>query len=184
VSVLDMPNIYEAALYGEPLRVPVRPRPLNTDSPFWTVGDWALFIPKVERHRAPDVADMLGDLAAWTGWSKRQLANILDTSHTTVRNAAAGRPLRVSRSGDLRRRVVSTHDLVSRIFVLANRDSEETARILQTPSAITPAAADALRAGNYERAYLTALDVLRPRQTGLLVGSRPRRSGATTPLHD
>jgi hypothetical protein len=184
MSILDMPNIYEATFYGEPLSLPVRPTTLNTDGHFWTVGDWRLVLPKVIVHRAPDVQHMLGDIEAWTGWSKRQLAGVLGTSHTTVRNAAAGRPLLAARSGDLRRRVANTHNLVGRVYVLGGRDAQETAHILEAPQGENPPAIDALRATNYERAYIAALDVLRPRPTGMLVGNRPRRSGATMPLHD
>jgi len=185
MSVLDMPNIYDATFYGEPLSLPVRPATLNTDGPFWTVGEWRLVLPKLVVHRAPDVQRMLGDIEAWTGWSKRQLAGVLGTSHTTVRNAASGRPLLAARSGDLRRRVANAHNLVGRVYVLAGHNAQETARILEAPGDETPPAIDALRATNYERAYITALDVLRPRTTtGILVGNRPRRSGATMPLHD
>jgi hypothetical protein len=38
--------------------------------------------------------------------------------------------------------------------------------------------------GRPEEAYLAAIDALRPRPTGMLTGSRPRRSGATAALHD
>ena len=184
MSVLDMPNIYDATFYGEPLSLPVRPVTLNTDGPFWTVGEWRLVLPKIIVHRAPDVQHMLGDIQGWTGWSKRQLAGVLGTSHTTVRNAAAGRPLLAARSGDLRRRVANTHNLVGRVYVLADRDAQETARILEASHGENPPATDALRATNYERAYIAALDVLKPRPIGMLVGNRPRRSGATMPLHD
>lgn len=184
MSVLDMSNIYDATFYGEPLSLPVRRATLNTDGLFWTVGDWMLVLPKTIVHRAPDVQQMLGDIEAWTGWSKRQLAGVLGTSHTTVRNAAAGRPLLAARSGDLRRRVTNTHNLVGRVYVVAGRDAQETARILEAPQGENPPAIEALRASNYERAYIAALDVLRPRPTGMLVGNRPRRSGATMPLHD
>jgi hypothetical protein len=71
MSVLDMSNIYDATFYGEPLSLPVRRATLNTDRLFWTVGDWMLVLPKTIVRRAPDVQQMLGDIEAWTGWSKR-----------------------------------------------------------------------------------------------------------------
>jgi hypothetical protein len=138
MSVLDMSNIYDATFYGEPLSLPVRRATLNTDRLFWTVGDWMLVLPKTIVRRAPDVQQMLGDIEAWTGWSKRQLAGVLGTSHTTVRNAAAGRPLLAARSGDLRRRVTNTHNLVGRVYVVAGRDAQETARILEAPQGENP----------------------------------------------
>lgn len=185
MSVLELRTIYDETLYGEPLEVPVRPRPLNTDRALWTVGEWALVFPDTPVHREPDVQRMISEIRGWTGWSKRQLAAVLGTSHTTVVNAEAGRPLVAARSGDLRRRVDDTHILVRRVFLLSGREPDATARILATPRGDTGAAAiDALQAGNYERAYLAAVDALRPRPTGMLVSGRPRRPGATTALHD
>jgi len=179
-------NIYADAYFGEPLGLPVRQRTLNTERSFWTVGDWTLILPRAVVRRAPEVQRMMVEVRGWTGWSARQLAAVLGTSHTTVLNAEAGRPLIAVRSGDLRRRVGDLHDLVQRVHLLANREPSTTADVLAT----TPAAGrsgsplDALAAGYPDRAYLAAIDVLRPRPNGLLTGSRPRRSGATAALHD
>jgi hypothetical protein len=184
MSVLEQPTIYDEAFYGEPLELPVPSRPLNTDGPLWRVGEWDLVFPDTPVRREPDVQHMISEIRGWTGWSKRQLAAVLGTSHTTVVNAEAGRPLVAARSGDLRRRVASTHDLVRRVFLLAGREPEATARILASPQGDNGAPLDSLQAGDYERAYVAAVDVLRPRQTGMLVSGRPRRPGATTALHD
>jgi hypothetical protein len=184
VSILELPTIYDETLHGEPLGLPVRPRSLNTDGLLWTVGEWVVVLPLTVVHRAPDVQRMITEIRGWTGWSKRQLATILWTSHTTIVNAEAGRPLLEVRSGDLRRRVASVHDLVQRVFLLAGRDAETTGNVLATAPADGVSPIDALSAGNYERAYVAALDVLRPRPTGMLVGDRPRRSGATAALHE
>jgi hypothetical protein len=184
VITLERPTIYDEALHGEPLGLRVRPRTLNTDRPIWTVGEWVLVLPATVVHHAPDVQRMITEIRAWTGWSKRQLATVLGTSHTTVVNAEGGRPLLEARSGDLRRRVASAHDLVRRVFLLAGRDAQTTAHVLGTSPADGVSAVDALRSGNYERAYIAAIDALRPRPTGMLVGGRPRRSGATAALHE
>ena len=179
-------NIYAYAYFGEPLGLPLRARTLNTERSFWTVGDWALILPRAMVRRAPEVQRMMVDVRGWTGWSARQLAAALGTSHTTVLNAEAGRPLIAVRSGDLRRRVGDLHGLVQRVHLLADRDPSTTARVLVT----TPAAGrsgsplDAIAAGYPDKAYLAAIDVLRPRPAGLLTGSRPRQSGATAALHD
>jgi hypothetical protein len=184
VITLERSTIYDETLYGEPLGLPVRRPALNTDQALWTVGDWVLVLPVTVVQRAPDVRRMIGEIRGWTGWSKRQLAGVLGTSHTTIVNAEAGRPLLEARSGDLRRRVTSAHDLVRRVFLLAGRAAQTTADVLATAPAGGVSPTDALRAGNYERAYLAALDALRPRPTGMLVGGRPRRSGATSALHE
>ena len=181
---VETPTIYEEALYGEPLDLPVLRQTIHTDRALWTVGEWVIDVPAPVVHRAPDVQRMIRDLRVWTQWSSRQLASVLRTSHTTVLNAEAGRPLMQARTGDLRRRVGAAHDVVERVFVLAGCDPAATARILGTAPRGAPSAVDALWARNPERAYLSAVDVLRPRPKGLLVGNRPRREGATAALHD
>jgi len=184
MSALAAPTIYDDALYGEPLDLPMLHRVLNTDGDIWTVEDWLIVVPPPVAHRAPDVQRMIGDIRAWTRWSSRQLARMLGTSHTTVLNAEAGRPLMEARTGDLRRRTGDVHDVVERVFLLADRDPAATARILGATARDGRSPADALQQGRPEQAYLAAIDVLRPRPTGLLVGDRPRRDGATVPLHD
>jgi hypothetical protein len=184
MTTLDAPTIYDEALYGEPLELPMLPRTLNTNGDMWTVGEWSIVVPATVALRAPDVQRMIADIRAWTRWSSRQLARILGTSHTTVLSAEAGRPLMEARTGDLRHRAGGVHDVVERVFLLTGRDPAATARTLATSPPGGPSAADSLRDGNPERAYLSAIDVLRPRRTGLLVGDRPRREGATSALHD
>jgi uncharacterized protein (DUF2336 family) len=49
--------------------------------------------------------------------------------------------------------------------------------------------ADKLRSGDLDAdtaalAYLAVIDSFRPRPSGLLTGDRPRRDGATVPLHE
>jgi hypothetical protein len=181
---LDRATVYGEALFGEPLVRLVRYPPLNTDSHFWIVGDWTIVLPETAARPAPEVQRAIADLRGWTGWSARRLADVLGTSHTTVLRIEDGRPLMEGHSGDLRRRVADVHDVVKRIYLLADRDSAATVRLLETRSGGTDAPVDALQRGDLARAYLRAIDAVRPRETGLLVGGRPRREGATIPLHD
>jgi hypothetical protein len=183
---VDRPTVYDEALSGEPLARPVPRRVLNTDHLLWTVGDWHLLLigPPPTARRVPDAGRMISELRAWTAWSSRKLASVLGTSHTTVLGIEAGRPLVEGHSGDLGRRVSDVHDVVSRVFLLADRDQSTTARLLDTPPHGGRSPIDALRSDDAAGAYLAAVDVLRPRSSGLLVGSRPRREGAITPLHD
>jgi hypothetical protein len=84
-----------------------------------------------------------------------------------------------------RARKTDAHNIIHRVFLLANRDPAETTRILKTaPAGGGPSAIAALRAGNPDKAYLAAIDVMRPRRAGMLVGGRPRRPGATSALHE
>ena len=179
------PSLYSEAFSGEPLPGPVERPILDTARVIWSVLGYTIQVPLTVPVRAPAERQMITDIRAWTGWSQRRLAEILDTSHTTVRRAEAGRTLMEARSGDLRRRLESTHAVIQRVFLLAGQDPEQTGRLLETvPADGSSTAVDALRCHNPERAYLAAVDLLRPRPTGMLLGNRPRQGGATTPLHD
>jgi hypothetical protein len=128
---------------------------------------------------------MAQELGNWTGWSARQLGDVLGTSHTTVRAVQNGRPLTAGHSGDLRRRIVDAHAVVSRIFVLADYDAARTANALDAAPGHGPSARTIMEHGDPAKAYVAALDVLRPPTEGLLVGSHPAEPGrATAPLHD
>lgn len=149
------------------------------------LGDWLVRVPAPEIRPAPDVQRMTQELRNWTKWSARQLADALSTSHTTVLALENGRPLAAGHSGDLRRSIVDTHTVVSRIFILAGRDARRTAHVLDAAAGNATSARVLLARGEPAKAYLAALDALRPPTEGLLVGSRPAEPGtATAPLHD
>lgn len=183
-ATLERPTIYDEALFGAPVGLPVRHVTIHTSQPIWIVGEWPLVLPTTVARRAPDVQRMISEVRAWTGWSSRQLARILGTSHTTILNAEGGRPLLALRSGDLRRRIGDVYNVVERVHLLAERDAGTTSQLLAAAPRRGQSAAEALRAGRPEKAYLAAIDALKPRPTGMLTGGRPRRSGATAALHD
>jgi hypothetical protein len=131
VSVLELDTIYDKTLRGEPLPRRVQSQPINTESALWTVGDWQLEMPAPAIETVPAVPSMLAEIRAWTGWSQRQLANALGTSHTTVGRAESGRPLQEARSGDLSSRVSNTHNLIKRLLILGGRQPEVTRRLLE-----------------------------------------------------
>lgn len=178
------PTVYDEALFGEPLVRRVRPQVLKARSGFWIVGDWSFEFPKLPIRPAPDIQQMAIQIRDQTGWSARRLAEVLATSHTTVLQIENGRPLIQGHSGDLRRRLADAHDLVVRVFLMADREPQRTSRLIETPLPDGESPLDHLRRGDLSRAYLSAIDVLRPRTPGLLVGNRPRRDGAAAPLHD
>jgi hypothetical protein len=120
----------------------------------------------------------------WTGWSSRRLAEVVDTSHTTILGVENGRPLVGGHSGDLRDRLTDTHEVIERIWALAGSDPNLMRRLVETAPPGQRSAIAELAAGDPDRAYLAALEVLRPRTPGLLVGDRPRQRGATVALHD
>jgi hypothetical protein len=181
---LDQPTAYDQAIYGEPFAVVMRQRLLNMDDPIWKVGAWDIVLPQPTPRRAPEVQRMLAELKAWTTWSSRQLAAVLRTSHTTVRGIENGRPLVAGHSGDLRRRVVAVHGVVGRVARLAGNSPKVTTDALTFTADGGRSATDALQADGPAAALLLALDRLRPRPAGLLVGENPRRDGATAALHE
>ena len=184
MTVLDN-TLFERALFGEPLgRAVFAPTVISDRDHFWRVGGWPIVVPVPPPMPAPDMQRQVARLRSWTGWSARRLADALGTSHTTVLGVEGGRRLIQSHSGQLRQRLSDAHDVVERIFLVAGRDPSTTAFALETAMPGRAAAIDELRSGDPARAYLAAIDVLRPRPPGLLVGERPRRGGATAALHD
>jgi transcriptional regulator with XRE-family HTH domain len=152
---------------------------------FWTIGHWPIAAPAVASHSVPRLQRVIKEIRERTRWSSRDLAKIVGSSHTTILNAENGRPLVSGHSGDLRQRLGEVHDLIERVYVLVDCDPERTATVLATAATGRRSAVEELRAtGDPGRAYLAALDTIRPRRTGLLVGDRPRRDGPTTALHD
>ena len=177
-------TIYEQSYYGEPLVQSVQQQPLRMHRGWLIVGEWPIELPAVDVRPAPDIVRMAAQIREWTGWSSRRLAGILGTSHTTVRGIESGRSLVPGHSGDLRRRLGQLHDVVARVFLLAGRDAARTAWTLEAAPPNGVPAIEWLREGQSAKAYLSAIDVLRPRSDGLIVGRRPRRDGATAPLHE
>lgn len=185
MSVTEAPALYEAAVRGEPLQRTVFPDPVNTTATIWTIGDWPIRVPPPVPHTIPRLQRVIREIRDWTGWSARRLADVLGSTHTTIINAENGRPLVAGHSGDLRQRMLDLHDVVERVYLLVGRDPQQAASVLSASPSSGRSAVDELReTGDPGRAYKAALDVLRPRRDGLLVGDRPRREGPTTALHE
>ncbi len=185
MTVIEVPVLYEEAFRGEPLQRTVFPEPLRTHDSIWTIGDWPISVPAVVSHAVPWLQRIIQEIRERTGWSARRLAEVVGSTHTTISKAENGRPLMSGHSGDLRQRLIEAHDLIERVYVLVGRDPEKTGTILATAPTGRRSAVEELReTGDLGRAYLAALDTIRPRPTGLLVGDRPRPDGPTTALHD
>lgn len=138
----------------------------------------------VQERTSPEAQRMAHEIQAATGWSTRTMALALGVSHPTVGKLLDGRA--ASRLG-IRQRLAAVHDVVSRIHDLLGHDATSTDRILRTrpePNSMSPI--DYLSIGNPTRAYLAAVDVIRPpRATGLMRGDWPTRPGeAASPLHE
>lgn len=177
-------TVYDDALLGEPLTVGL-PKPLiNAKYKIWTLLDWQIDVPDDVVQPALDAVRSVSDLRAWTGWSYRQLADVLGTSHTTVRAIEDGRPITEGRSGDLAARIADAHAVVSRIFVVAGRNSGLTQKLLSAAADGRRSAVDELADGNAAAAYVAAIDARHPRVRGMVVGTRPRARIATAALHE
>jgi transcriptional regulator with XRE-family HTH domain len=178
-------TLYDAALRGEPLQQPVTQPAVDTRGVIWRVGGWAVGLPPSPPRPVPDATRLITLVRDRTGWSARRLAEILGVSHSTVGRIARGQRPESAHSGDLPLRLRDTYEVVDRIYLLLTRDPEATARALDTAAPGRHSPADELRDGNSAEAYLAAIDLLRPpRAPGLLTGDRPRRDGATAPLHE
>ena len=179
-----MTTLYDSALRGEPLQRPITQPPIDTRSAIWRVGDWSVRLPPSPPRPVPEATRLITLVRDRTGWSGRKLAEILGVSHSTVRRITGGQRPVSAHSGDLPLRLRNIYDVVDRIYLLLMRDPEATARTLDATPTGRRSPVEELRAGNHAAAYLAAIDVLQPRPAGLLTGYRPRRDGATAPLHE
>lgn len=146
-------------------------------SRMWTVALFPVPIP-----HGPDDRQMVRQLAGWTGWSNRVLADLLDTSHTTVGALLQGRPLQPSRSGALGDRLAEAHRVMERAYHLTDHDAARVVSVATVPDETGKTAIEYLRDRNPAAAYLAIVDALRPRPRGMLTGSRPARGDATAAL--
>jgi hypothetical protein len=147
------------------------------DNPF-TIRDIA--IPRWQAPILRNFAQMAKDVRAWTGWSTRALAEAVGTTHPTIRQILDAVPGSGTRRPDMLRRLEQVHGVVARIYLMAGSDSRRAAAVLAAGPA-GRSAVDYLSAGEANKAYLAALDVLQPREgNGLLVGARPVQPGRGT----
>lgn len=178
-------TLYDAALRGEPLQQPVKQPTIDTASAIWRIGGWAVGLPPSPPRPVPETTRLITLVRDRTGWSTRRLAEILHVSHSTVRRITAGQRPQSAHSGDLPIRLRDTYEVVDRVYLLLMRDPQATARTLDHAPSGRRSPVEELRAGNPAEAYLAAIDLLQPsRPPGLLTGDRPRREGATAPLHE
>lgn len=126
-----------------------------------------------------DVQRQATELQSWTDWSDRTLAQVLGTTHPTVRALLEGRGATTSRTVTVRARLREVHELVARIHALTGGSAAVTARALsELPPGSDRRPLDYLRVGDLGQAYLTALDIVRPPRTGgLLSADWPVRAG-------
>lgn len=145
-----------------------------------SIFDLWVHLPEPLAQPAPLVQRLTRNIRQWTGWSQRRLAKALGATHPTIRALEEGRS--AGRTKDLFDRLVETHDVVERVFLIADRDVKETDRLLTTsPGDPLPSALDLLEARQPAEAYVAAMEVLRPRrQTTMMRGLWPARAGESS----
>jgi hypothetical protein len=138
-------------------------------------------IPVETTLEAPSTARRLRDIATYTGWSNRTLAEILGTTHPTIAAVLSGRD--TSRVVNLRDRIARVHSAIERLALLSRRDIAEVRRLLETKPDGRSSAAELMKSGAFSQAYLTALDVRRPQvDEGLMGAALPARRRGTVSL--
>lgn len=154
--------------------VDVRP----VDNPSSLFDSWVQLPPKSARS-APRAQALVVGIRRMTGWSLRQLAGVLSSTHPTIAAVEQGRS--AARIRDLFARLNEVHNVVERAHLLAERDVTETDRILTTASSNGVSAIEFLDRRDPAAAYLLVLDVLRPpRAEGMMNGLWPSRAGEAT----
>ena len=184
MSLAEAPNYYTEAVVGSPLNQLLSASTLDTTMPFWVIGNWAISIPNVSSEHVQGIDKLVSELQNWTGWSLRRIAELLGTSHTTVRAIANGRRVVIGHSGDLEQRLLAVHGVIERLFLLMERDTLSVRSILNRETVDHETVGSKLKSGEYNRAYLIAIDFIRPRRAGLIVGDRPKLEPSTVPLHE
>lgn len=141
--------------------------------------------PDPEASVVPGLSHRVREVELWTGWSDRQLAEVVGTTHPTI--AAIRRGRGNVRTARLLNRLTSIHETVERLHHVCNGDASEVRLLLGRELAPGHRSAQwLLSQGRYADAYLAALDARTPRRVGGMMQSRvPRRpSGEVVALED
>lgn len=127
-------------------------------------------------------ADLLRRINELTGWSFRDIAEVVGTSHTTVGKLANG-AAPSSRSAAAVERIERVLDVLTRVFPLVGSRAALAPLLEQVgPHNETPR--ELLAAGAWSEALLAALDLVDgPRLSRPTLRPVPRRERATRELH-
>ncbi len=130
-------------------------------------------MPYVSRPRR-ELTGIVRQILQSTGWSNRTLAQVVGTTHPTIRTIKEGHE--PERRPDLAAALANTAEVVAKISQLANGDQPKLRAVLKTrgPSGETPL--KLLSDGLYGKAYLVAMDLLvRRRDAGRLLDTTRSR---------
>ena len=145
----------------------------NREQRLLSFTSWVLLPePDASAEAVASIGDQLQEILQMTSWSQRDLAQVLQTSHTTVRKLLLGGSVS-ARSMSIASRVRPVYDIVSRLHLVAQRDSTRLAVALTSLRDDGKSAVDLLAGGEDNAAYTTAIKALRGRQEGSR--DRPRK---------
>jgi hypothetical protein len=136
-------------------------------------SNWPIF-PKYEPQPVPDLIRIVRRLVEQTGWSNRNLAEVVGTTHPTIKAIKSGRE--PERRRDLAEALFNTAEVVEKISRLARGNQATLKTILNTRGSDGETPLQLLAAGGYSKAYLRALDMLtESRPTARLLDARQER---------
>jgi hypothetical protein len=154
-------------LMEEATRIPAQVRTVVT-SPY----EMPYQLPTYVVAEEPDDARKLSELKSWTGWSNRTVADIIGTTHPTIRALGDGRVVISPRNREYRSRLHSVHSVVSRVFMLAGRDRHRT-RTLLSDDTTGESPMQLLRNGEVGAAYAMVLEFVNPPRPSLITSWSP-----------
>ena len=131
------------------------------DSTAWIV------LPAEPAEPVSPLPRLIRETREMTGWAQRDLANVLRTSHTTVRRLETDGRV-TTRSRAIATRAAELHAVLVRLARIAGGSEALVVALGQTVRGTT--ALDLLREGEWSKAYTAALDAVR--------GPRPAMLGA------
>ncbi|MCL5047516.1 MAG: hypothetical protein M1374_01780 [Firmicutes bacterium] len=174
--LIDLSALYEEALHGEPVWQPVANTSLDTRPSIWVIGN------ATGSELLRELQRMIDDICGWTKWSTDRLTDVIGCGYGKVIAGEKSKPLF---SCDMRQRLDLLHCLVERTYFLTNQNIDQTRATLDAVlSSRQNTLEEYFSIDNFAEVYLSVLDAIQPRQTGLLVGDRLRRDAPTTALHE
>jgi hypothetical protein len=127
-------------------------------------------LPLPASEPSPEEARMVADVQTWTGWSNRSLAEVIGTTHPTIKALRDGHVVVIPRNREYRQRLKGAHTIAARVFLLAGRDARRTNSLLSDASGGESPMQHLIR-GDVTGAYRTVLDLLQSREPTELIQS-------------
>ena len=123
-------------------------------------------VPPVKTRSAPEAQVQANYLIRFSGLSRRSLSDVLGITHPTLGALIDGSNTQLAKKPEAKDRLARLYDLCTRIAPLADYDSQVVAKTLFSSTRGMTVALLAAE-GDLTTSYLTALNALSPRQSGL-----------------